>query len=346
MKSIPIGSKVVGTDESPFIIAEAGSNHNQNLEIAKKLIDAASTAGVDAVKFQTFSAEKLVAESKLKAKHLDKVSEDSTHTIFRKIELPREWHLELAKYAESKGLIFLSSPFDEEAVDLLDEIGVPAFKIASGDITNLPLLRYVAKKKKPMIISTGGSTLGEVEEAISVMKEAGNDEVVLLHCIASYPTMVEDVNLDSMITIQKAFNHLTGFSDHTLGIIAPVVAATMGAVMIEKHFTLDRKMIGPDHFYALEPSELKAMVENVRAVKKLKGTFTKQVAEAELECRKLGRRSIFAAVDIFAGSVITRENVTILRPAIGIEPKFMDVVVGRTAVLNIRKNEPITWEKI
>lgn len=347
MKNIQIGKKVIGAEEPPFIIAEAGSNHNRKLEQAKKLIDVAVEAGVDAIKFQTFSAEKLVAETKLKAKHLNNVSEESsTHEIFRKIELPREWHIELARYAEEKGVIFLSSPFDEEAVDLLDEIGVPAFKIASGDITNLPLLKYAARKMKPLILSTGASTLGEIDEAVSSIREVGNEKIILLHCVASYPTSMEDANLTSIVAINNAFNLPTGYSDHTLGIIAPIVAVTMGAVVIEKHFTLSRNMVGPDHFYAIEPAELKTMVENLRAVKKLKGASTKQVVKTELECRKLGRRSIYATVDIPSGSTITKEMLSILRPAIGLDPKFIDIVIGRKAVADIHRYEPITWDKI
>jgi pseudaminic acid synthase len=342
MKKICIDNKSVGANERPFIIAEAGSNHNKNLELSKKLIDAASEAGADAVKFQTFEAEKLVVDSNIK----EKVVERSIHDIIRKLELPRQWHLELSGYAKSKGIIFLSTPFDEEAVDLLDDLGVPAFKIASGDITNLPLLKYTAKKQKPMIIATGGSTIGEIEEAVDTVEKAGNNQIILLHCVASYPTPVEEANLNSMITLKKAFNYPVGFSDHTLGIIAPVVAATMGAVMIEKHFTLDRKMQGPDHFYAIEPSELSAMVESVLAVAKLRGKPAKEVSSVELECRKLGRRSIYAKNDISAGAVITKDMLSLLRPAVGLDPKYLDIIVGRKATADIRQNEPISWQKI
>ena len=218
MKKIKIGQKTIGENEAPFIIAEAGSNHNKNIELAKKLIDAASAAGADAVKFQTFSADKMVAENDLKAK------QSSIREIIRNLELPRQWHLELSNYAKSKGITFLSTPFDQEAVDLLDDLDVPVFKIASGDITNLPLLRYVAKKKKPMIIATGGSTIGEIEEAVSAVEKAGNNQIVLLHCVASYPTRFEDANLNSMLAIKMAFNYDVGFSDHTIGIVAPIVA--------------------------------------------------------------------------------------------------------------------------
>lgn len=347
MKNVKIANKIVGTNEPPFIIAEAGSNHNKSLEQAKKLIDAAAAARVDAIKFQTFSAEKLVAESNFKAKHLDKVDKSSsTHEIFKKIELPHEWHAELARYAEAKGLIFLSSPFDEEAVDLLDEIGVPAFKMASGDITNLPLLEYVARKNKPIIVSTGASTLGEIEEAVSAIKKTGNQDIILLHCVASYPTSIDDVNLASMVTIKSSFDLPTGYSDHTLGIVAPVVSVSMGAVLVEKHFTLSRSLIGPDHFYAIEPAELKLMVENIHSVQKLMGESTKHVVDSELECRKLGRRSIYATVDIPAGSILTKEMLSILRPAAGIDPKFIDIILGRKTATNIHKYEPITWDKV
>lgn len=337
---ISIGDKFIGNGERTFIIAEAGSNHNRSLEQAKNLIIVAAQAGADAVKFQTFSAEKIVAQN-------DGVNaEKSVHDIIKSIELPRDWHYTLAKFAQENGIIFLSTPFDEAAVDLLDDLGIPVFKIASGDITNLPLLRYTAKKMKPMIISTGASTLGETEEAINAIRQVGNEQIILMHCVASYPTRIEDANLAVINTISNTFNLPTGYSDHTLGILTPVISVAMGAVLIEKHFTLNKSMAGPDHFYAIEPAELKTMVENIRIVETLKGYGTKRVITAELECQKLGRRSIYANADIPAGSTLTKEVLSILRPAVGIDPKFLDIVIGRKTTSKINRYESITWDKI
>lgn len=347
MKKVRIGNKLVGKGEPTFIIAEAGSNHDQKLEQAKKLVNTAASAGADAVKFQSFIADKIVAKTSLKAEYMEMVSEkESTYDVFKRIELPREWIPELAEYAKKKDLLFLCSTFDKEGVDLLDEIGVPAFKIASGEISNLPLLKYTAEKGKPMVVSTGASTMGEIEEAVSAIKATGNENIVLLHCVSNYPAAIEDANLKCMTTMEQVFQLSIGYSDHTLGIVAPIVAVNLGAVVIEKHFTLSKKLSGPDHFYALEPQELKAMVENIRTVEKLTGSPTKQPIKAESESRKLGRRSIFAKSGIPAGTTITKEMLALLRPAIGLQPKYLDTVVGRKARINIKQYEPITLDKI
>ena len=342
MRKIKIANKLVAEGEPTFIIAEAGSNHDCNLEQAKKLIDIAADAGVDAVKFQTFSADKLVAKTSSEAEYMER----SMYDIFEDIELPREWLPELVEYANRRGLICLSSTFDKEGVDLLDEIDVPAFKIASGELTNLPLLKYTAEKGKPMIVSTGASSMDEIKEAITVIESTKNEDVILLHCVSSYPAAVEDANLKSMVTMRQTFQLPTGYSDHTLGIVAPLAAVAMDAVMIEKHFTLDRSLHGPDHSYALEPQELKAMVENIRTVEKLLGSSVKQPTKAELKNRRLAGRSIFAKRDIPVGTIITEEMLALLRPVIGLQPKYLEAVVGRKARTNIKQYEPITWDKI
>lgn len=344
---VKIGDKLVGDGEPVFIVAEAGSNHNNKLDQAKQLIDVAASAGADAVKFQTFSAYKIVAKASPKAGYMERVSEkESVYEIFKRLELPREWHGKLAKYASKNNIIFLSSPFDKEAVDLLDEIGVPAFKVASGELTNLPLIKYMAEKGKPMIVSTGAATLKEVSEAVSTIKAAGNKQIVLLHCVMNYPAAEEDANLLAMNTLRRKFKLPVGYSDHTLGMTAPLAAAALGANMIEKHFTLNRKLLGPDHFYSLEPDELKAMVEGIRGVEKLLGVPTKKPAKSEREIRKLARRSIFAKVDIPSGAIIEKEMLAILRPEIGLEPKHIGTIVGKRAKRDIKQYEPITWNKI
>lgn len=347
MKKVKIGNRLVGEGEPVFIVAEAGSNHDRKLGQARRLIDVAANAGADAVKFQTFSADKIVVKTGPKAGYMEKVSEkESVYEIFKRIELPREWHRELVEYASKKGLIFLSSPFDEEAVDLLDGLGVPAFKVASGELTNLPLIKYMARKGRPLIVSTGAATMDEVGEAVSVIRSTGNKKIVLLHCVANYPAAPEDANLLAMSALKKRFKLPVGYSDHTLGTATPLAAVALSAVMIEKHFTLSRKLPGPDHFYALEPNELKAMVDGIRAVEKMRGTPIKKPVKAEREIRKLARRSIFAKVDIPAGAAIKREMLVALRPAIGLEPKHIGSIVGKKAKRAIKRHEAVTWEKI
>ena len=348
MNKIKIGNRLIGEGEPCFIIAEAGSNHNGKLEQAKQLIDIAADAKADAVKFQTFLADKIVAKTKERASYLDKlVSKDETmHDIFKKLELPREWLKELFNYATSKGLIFLSTPFDEEAVDILDEIGVEAFKVASFEIVHLPLLKHIAKKGKPIILSTGMASLSDIEEALEVIYQEGNNKVIVLHCGISYPLSFENVNLRAMLTIKQAFRVPVGYSDHTMGITVPISAVVLGASVIEKHFTISRKLPGPDHPFALEPDELKSMVKEIRNTEKALGSAIKRRTKSEEEMYKLGRRSIFAIRDIAKGKVIKREDLGILRPGIGLHPRYLEEVIGRTAKVDIKKDDPVTWDKI
>ena len=343
MKTIvKIGDKKIGGNNPTYIIAEIGSNHNKDKKIAKKMIDKAADAGVDAVKFQTFQADKLYS------KKTPKFSKDKMkpYDLIKSIELPREWQKELYQYAVKKKLHFLSSPFDFEAVDELNKIGVPAFKVASFEITDLELLKYIAKKKKPVILSTGMASIEEIEEAIDAIRSQGNDNIVLLHCNSMYPSPVDIVNLNAIKTMQSAFQIPVGFSDHTLGIHIPVSAVVTGAKVIEKHITLDREMKGPDHNFAIEPDELKQMVQNIRDVEKALGTGVKEVSKKEKEMYEKGRRSIIAAQDISKNTKITRNMLIVKRPGYGIKPKFIDVVVGKTARKDISEDQWITWEDI
>lgn len=348
MKKIKIGNRLVGEGERCFIIAEAGSNHDGKLEQAKQLIDIAADAKADAVKFQTFFADKIVAKTKDRASYLNKlVSKDKTmHDIFKKLELPREWLKELYEYAESRGLIFLSTPFDEEAVDLLDEIGAKAFKVASFEIVHLPLLRHIAKKKKSIILSTGMASLSDIEEALETIYSEGNNQVIVLHCGVNYPLSFEDVNLRAMVTIKHAFQIPVGYSDHTMGITVPIAAISLGASMIEKHFTISRNLSGPDHPFALELGEFKAMVQEIRNAEKSLGSPIKKRTKSEEEMYKLGRRSIFAVKDIAKGEEVKRETLAILRPGIGLHPRFLEEIIGTIAKVDIKANTPITWDKI
>jgi N-acetylneuraminate synthase/N,N'-diacetyllegionaminate synthase len=335
-----IRNKLIGEGESCFIIAEAGSNHNGRLEQAKKMIDAAVEAGADAVKFQIFKAQDLYSKytpefSYLKGKN--------TYELIKSIETPRKWIKELAKYCEEKNITFLASAFDFEAVDHLDKY-VPAFKIASFEITDLELVKYAAEKGKPMIISTGMANLGEIEDAINAIKSVGNDDIILLHCNSLYPTPVEIANLKAIETMRTAFKIPIGLSDHTLGIHIPIAATAMGACVIEKHFTLDRTLPGPDHSFAIEPDELKEMVRCIREVEKAKGNGLKKKSGLESEEMYIkARRSIHAKVDIPKGTRITRDMLVIKRPGYGIKPKFIAIVIGRDAKKDIKEDEWITW---
>lgn len=345
-QKIKIGNHLIGKGEPCFIIAEAGSNHDRNLAQAHQLIDIAADARADAVKFQTFTAPKIAASTRDKIAHIDIGGAKSLYELYKKLELPREWQKELSLHANERGLVFLSTPFDNEAVDELDNLGVPAFKIASFEIVHLPLLRHVARKGKPIILSTGMANLGEIEEALNVIYDEGEKDVILLHCAINYPARFENVNLAAMNTMAQAFQIPVGYSDHTSGITVPIAAVARGACMIEKHFTLDKTLPGPDHAFALEPEELKAMVRGIRETEAALGSPIKQPAPDELLHLKRGRRSIFAKTDIPAGTPITKEMIDILRPGIGINPRFLDIVIGRCARKAIESNEPITWDKI
>ena len=343
MQKICVGDRTIGEEEPCFIMAEAGSNHNGKLDNAKKLIDVAAEVKADAVKFQIFKAENLYSKytpefSYLKGKN--------TYELIKSIETPREWIKELAGYCKEKDIVFLASAFDFEAVDLLDKY-VPAFKIASFEITDLELLKYAAEKGKPMIISAGMANLGEIEDAINVTKSVGNEDIILLHCNSLYPTPVEIVNLKAIETMKNAFKMPIGFSDHTLGTHIPIAAVATGACVIEKHFTLDRNLPGPDHSFAIEPDELKEMVRCIRDLEKAKGSGIKEKSKLESEEIYIkARRSVHGKVDIPKGTKITRDMLIIKRPGYGIKPKFIDIVVGREAKRDIKEDEWITWEMV
>jgi len=348
MREIKIGDKMVGEGKPCFIIAEAGVNHNGDLNLAKRLIDVAKEAGADAVKFQTFKAEELVTADAGKAQYQKETTDakESQFEMLRKLELAESDFEELFNYAQKKGVISLSSPFDKRSVDLLDKLGVPAFKIPSGEITDFPLLRHIATKHKPIILSTGMATLGEIEEALEIVRKEGAEEIVLLHCVSCYPTKIEDTNLKAMDTLRYAFNLPVGLSDHSLGVSILVAAVALGACVIEKHFTLDKNLPGPDHRASLEPDELKEMVRAIRDVEKALGNGIKRPTVEEEENQKVGRRSLVARVDIPEGTIITEEMLDAKRPGTGISPKYIAALVGRKAVSTIKKDELITWDKV
>ncbi|TFH39236.1 MAG: N-acetylneuraminate synthase [ANME-2 cluster archaeon] len=343
-----IGSKLTDNYTAVFIIAEAGVNHNGSIALAKQLIDVAAESGADAVKFQTFIAEEVVSTNAPKAEYQKQTTNTSESQLdmVKKLELSEADHTELMEYSKQKGIMFLSTPFDNRSVDLLVELGVPLIKISSGEITNHPFLKYIAAKGLPIILSTGMSTLEEVAEAVSVIKDAGCKELTLLHCTSNYPARVEDCNLLAMKTMADAFDVPVGYSDHTPGIYVSLAAAAMGACVIEKHFTLDTSLPGPDHRASLEPAELEEMVRGIRLVEKALGSFVKAPVESELEVRDVARRSIVAKFDIPARTVITEDMLAFKRPGTGILPKDSNMLIGKITTQVINKNEMLKFEKL
>lgn len=333
-EKIKVGDRWIGEGEPTFVVAEVGSNHDGKLEQAKRLIDIASDSGADAVKFQIYRTENLYSK------------EDSLFAMMKANELPREWVEELAIYAKSRRLTFLASPFDEESIDHLYKIGVPAYKWASSETVNLPLLRYAASKKKPMLIATGMCDLADVYEAVEIVYSVGNQNIILLHCTSLYPSKPHQVNLRVMDTMRDAFHLPVGLSDHALGFVITVAAVARGACTIEKHFTLSRKLKGPDHSYALEPGELKQMVRAIREVEESLGSPIKKMLREEEEMARLSRRSIIAKVDIRKGGRLTENMLITKRPGYGIQSKFLDIIIGREAKSNIQKDDIITWEMV
>lgn len=330
---IQISNKELKPEGPVFIIAEAGVNHNGELSLAKKLIEAARDSGVDAVKFQLFSADKLVTKTARQAayqsENLGKT--ESQYEMLKRLELPEADFVELKAYAESFGMIFMATPFDESAIDYLFELGVKAFKVGSGDLTNIPYLIHMAKKDLPMIVSTGMATMDEVYAAKTAILSTGNDALIFLHCTSNYPTPYQDANLRAMHTLANATGSLPGYSDHTEGIWVPATAVAMGAIVIEKHFTLDKNMEGPDHKASLEPGELAAMVKQIRQTEIILGKADKEPTASELEVAKVARKSIIAAQDILAGSIITAEMLAIKRPGTGIPPGEFSSLLGKKA---------------
>lgn len=330
-----------------FIIAEAGVNHNGSIDTAKKLIDAACKAGVDAVKFQTFKAENIVTQNAPKAEYQKETTGNgSQFEMLKKLELSFEDYIYLKKYCDKKGTIFLSTPFDFESVDLLEKVGVKYYKISSGDLTNIPLLEYIAKLQKSIILSTGMANLGEVEIAVKAIKKYMDKNLYLLHCTSNYPTLYEDVNLNAMITLKNAFKLPVGYSDHTVGIEVPIAAVVMGAKIIEKHFTLDRHMDGPDHKASLEPDELKSMVDSIRNIESAFGDGVKRCNKSEEKSKFVSRKSIVAKELIEKGEIILLDMIDIKRPEGGISPRYIESVVGSKALNDIQKDSFIKWNNI
>lgn len=329
-----------------IIIAEAGVNHNGSVEIGKKLIDAAAEAGADFVKFQTFKADKLVSKEARKAIYQDKNmndGDDSQYNMLKKLELSDSMHDELIAYASQKGIQFLSTGFDEGSIDYLHQLGLPLFKIPSGEITNKPYLQHVARKGKPVIMSTGMACMNEIKEALNVMIDEGLNlnQITVLHCTTEYPAPIDEVNLKAMITIANELNVKVGYSDHTEGIEISLAAVAMGATVIEKHFTLDKNMEGPDHKASLEPDELKNMVNGIRNIELAMGSGIKTPSPSEIKNRDAARKSIVAVKIIKSGELFSSENLAVKRPGNGLSPMLWDEVIGSVSKRDYGLDEPI-----
>ncbi|MDI9569359.1 MAG: N-acetylneuraminate synthase [Pseudomonadota bacterium] len=345
---IKIGNRHIGVGQPCFIIAEAGVNHNGRLDFALKLVDAAVAAGVDAIKFQTFKSDLLVARNADKAEYQRRRTgeNESQFEMIKRLELTYNEFGEIYAYCRKKRIVFLSTPFDHDSVDFLDDQQVMAFKISSGEITNFPLLRHIAGKGKPIILSTGMSFLGEVEKALEEIYSCENKKIILLHCVSNYPAAPKDVNLKAMNTMSMAFQIPVGYSDHTLGIEVSLAAAALGACVIEKHFTLDRRLDGPDHESSLEPDELRSLVKGIRTIEAAMGNGRKMPMPGEENVLKVARRSLVAACDIPPGTLLTKEHIAIKRPGTGLPPAMMPCLVGRKVRGAIEADAMFDWEML
>lgn len=347
MKPIQIKDKIIGTGFPCFIIAEAGVNHNGELDLAKNLVDVAVAARADAVKFQTFIAEGVVTSS-------SEIADYARHNIgknmkqidmLKKCEMNYEDFKFLKEYCDKKNIIFLSSPHSFDAIDFLQDL-VPAYKFGSGDLTNIPALQHAAKKNKPLLLGTGMATLEEVKHVIHTIRSIGNNQIVALHCTTNYPCSYEDVNLRAMMTIQRELDCLVGYSDHTLGLFVPAIAVALGAAIIEKHFTLDKKLSGPDHKASLEPEELIEMIKQIRDVEKILGSSEKKPTDSEKKIIKSVRKSIVAGKNIRKDEIIKKEMLMIKRPGIGISPADLEKIIGKKTKKNITIDEIIRWDMV
>ncbi|NEZ75537.1 pseudaminic acid synthase [Clostridium botulinum] len=347
-KNIKIQNFEINENSKTFIIGEISANHNGSFDNAVKLIKVAKDAGVDAIKLQTYTADTITINCNnehFQIKQGTLWDGRTLYDLYKEAYMPWEWQPKLKKIAEEEGLICFSSPFDKTAVDFLEDMDVPAYKIASFEITDIPLIEYVASKGKPIIISTGIATMTDIELAINACKRVGNNEIILLKCTSAYPSPLEDVNLKTIPNIKETFDVIAGLSDHTLGIEVPIAAVTLGAKVIEKHIILSRKDGGPDAAFSLEPHELKNMVQSIRNIEKAIGKVTYDLTEKQQKNREFSR-SLFIVKDIKVGEKFTKENVKSIRPAFGLHPNYINDIIGKTCMENLRKGTPLKWEYI
>jgi N-acetylneuraminate synthase/N,N'-diacetyllegionaminate synthase len=347
-KTIDIAGRKIGYGCPVYVIAEAGVNHNGDLKTAKRLIDEARACGADCVKFQTFRAENVVTRKAPKAKYqLDTTDRaESQLDMLRKLQLKPGDYEALKAHAENANITFLSTPYNFEDIDLLESVGIPAYKVASGQVVELPFLRKISMTGKPVLLSTGMATLAEIDEALRTILKEGNEQVVLLQCTTNYPSRMQDANLRVMETFRVAFGVMAGYSDHTVGDETAIAAVALGALVVEKHFTLDKNMAGPDHSSSATPGELKSLVEKIRSVETALGSARKEPTEIERENATGMRRSIVACRDIRRGETITEDNITFKRPASGLSPSLYDAVIGKRAAIDISADELLQMDMI
>ena len=334
MKILEIDAKKIGSEFPTYVIAEAGLNHNGEINIAKKMIDDAYNAGADAIKFQTYKSENFLSES------------SEYFNFFKDVELSFDDFTILKDYADNIGITFLSTPFDFESADFLKKIGISAFKVASSDLTNIPLIEHIAKMNLPMIISTGLGTLDEIDESVEICNSLGNEKIAILHCVADYPANEEKANLDALITMKKKYEVPIGYSDNGESTVVDEVAVSLGADIIEKHFTLDKKMDGPDHSFSILPTDMKQLITKFRLIEKIKGTGNKVPNDSEIKNKIAIRKSITCSKSIKNGESFSLENIAIKRPGNGIDPKFWNKILGKKAIRDINKDEKISWDDI
>ncbi len=346
--TIKIGNRTIGGSNKIFIIAEISANHNQKYDVAVESIKAIKDCGADAVKLQTYTADTLTINSN---KDNFKIQQGTIwdgktlYELYQEAFTPWEWQPKLKQYAEELGLICFSSPFDKSAVDFLETMNVPAYKIASFEIVDIPLIEYTASKGKPVIISTGIATEEEIKDAVEACRRMGNNQIALLKCTSEYPASIEDANLKMIPALAEKYNTVAGLSDHTLGTIVPVTAAALGAAIIEKHFILDKKLGGPDSSFSLEPSEFKRMIDEIRQVEKILGEVKFELSDKTKRSRVFAR-SLFVVKDIRAGEKFSEENVCSIRPSHGLPPKFLKEILGKKASKNIERGTPLDWNLI
>jgi pseudaminic acid synthase len=345
--TINISGRNIGPGYPVYLIAEIGSNFDGDLNRAKHLVDLAADCGADAAKFQTFRSETIINRQAFKQSSSFQAKWNKpVWDVYKSAELPFEWHKDIAGYCACRNIHFLTSPYDFDAVEMLEKLDIAAYKIGSGEITNLEFLEYVASKQKPVILGCGASTLGEISDAVKTIRSAGNDDIVLLQCVTMYPAPFEDANIRAMCTLRDAFDCLVGYSDHSPGSVVPLGAVALGGCVIEKHFTDDKTRLGPDHPFAMDIDDFKEMSNSIRTLESAMGSAIKDLCPCESETVILQRRSIFAAVDISKGTVIKPEMLCVLRPQTGLLPKYKSVITGRVARVDIAAGEPITWEKV
>jgi pseudaminic acid synthase len=345
---IKIGNKKVGVNHPTFVIAELSANHNQDFDIAVETIKAAKAAGADAIKLQTYTADTITLNCDndyFKIKQGTVWDGKNLYNLYQEAFTPWEWQPKLKKIADELGLICFSSPFDKTAVDFLEKMNVPAYKVASFEITDVGLIKYIAQKGKPVIISTGIATVEDIEEAIKICRQAGNNQIILLKCTSEYPAPPEHMNLATIPDMAKKFKVISGLSDHTLSATSTIAAVALGAKVIEKHLILDRKIGGPDSGFSMEPNELEEMIKAIRDAEKAVGSVDYELSEKAKKSRQFSR-SLFVVQDIKKGEIITEKNIRSIRPGFGLAPKHLDEILGKIAAANIKRGTPLAWDLI